>query len=79
MVSRDTRHVKSTYACAVLVRDVAVLESVPDLFLEFFRQLIVAVHHFCVASAGLDQVFNLLGSNTSPAPSVLVSGSTTQN
>lgn len=57
---------EDTYACAVLVRNVAVLEREIDLFLKFGGQLVVAIDHVSITSACLDQIFNLLRSNASP-------------
>ena len=57
---------EDTYACAVLVRNVAVLEREIDLFLKFGGQLVVAIDHVSITSACLDQILNLLRSNASP-------------
>lgn len=57
---------KSTYARAVLVRNVTVLERVPDFLLKFGRELVIAIDHVRVAPARLNKILNLLGSNASP-------------
>jgi hypothetical protein len=55
-----------TYACAVFIWNVAILERELDLLLVLGGQLVIAVDHVGVTTACLDQILNLLWSDASP-------------
>jgi hypothetical protein len=56
----------STYARAVFIGNMAILERELDLLLVLCRKLVITVDEVSVAFAYLNQVLYLLGSDTSP-------------